>query len=205
MAQDSNTISFQDLKKVADEVTIATTTFEWNNLAIQVKHALPMDEVAICINAVVRACFDDETNEYVAAAKPFAIRSAVLHFYTNIDLPNEYAEQYSILYGNDLFDSILEYVDRRQYADILESIDTQIDYEIRTQMAAVSKDINTLVNYFDQMRTTMSSVMDNVSPDDFKTLVSKMGQLDVNGEQLVKLVLDSMSERREQLSDAAEE
>ena len=92
-------------------------------MPISVRPLLTFRETSCFVNTVMAACFDDEHGIAVPEAMDFAIRANTVLRYTNLELPEDLEEQYTILYGTDIYDTIRQNIQTAQLDAIIKTIE----------------------------------------------------------------------------------
>ena len=131
---------------------------EWRGITIRVKKCLTLYDMMAFTDYVVKACFDSETGEYLPEMRDFAIDSAIINFYTNIELPSDPAEQFKLLSNISLPHIIVDAVEinKWQYHSLLEAIEDKIE-------SLVSADVYELKEKFEDAMESLASVTEQMS------------------------------------------
>lgn len=74
---------------------------------------------------VLQLCWNDEG--YYYEVMDFAFRCAVIAFYSNVQLPEGLEQKYEMVYGTDLYDTVLKYANRDQTESLFEAIRMYLD------------------------------------------------------------------------------
>lgn len=161
---------------------------------IEVKKNLSLPEAVAFVSNVVQLCFA-ENGEYMPELKDFGIRLNVIARYTNIELDDSTGNVYDVLYGNDLFETVLSEIDNGQLKSIVYGIDQRI--KLTNDMNAVSFNNNMaklqeqMMNFIDKFEDLFSGI----SKEDLEMIAKAVGGDDISVEQLVH---DRMLERKMQ-------
>lgn len=121
-AEGKKVIHAETLKLAAHPNTVIRTV-RWRNLPISVRPLLTFRETSCFVNTVMAACFDDEHGIAVPEAMDFAIRANTVLRYTNLELPEDLEEQYTVLYGTDIYDTIRQNIQTAQLDAIIKTIE----------------------------------------------------------------------------------
>ena len=98
------------------------TTTMWHGIAVTVRTVLPMQEITSFVNSVMDGCYDSTHDIMVPEMMDFAFRLNVVMRYACVDLPEDIAEQYELLYNTDLYDCIVAVVNSAQVEFIRNTI-----------------------------------------------------------------------------------
>ena len=93
----------------------------WHGVIIIVRKLLSLDEVQTFVRTVLERCWSGEA--YVMEAVDFELRVATIVYYSNVMLSSNIDEVYEFVYGTDLYDTVVNYVNEGQLKAIKEAID----------------------------------------------------------------------------------
>ena len=108
---------------IAAHPNTAIKTVRWRNLTISVRPLLTFRETSHFVNTVMDACFDKEHGVAVPEAMDFAVRANTVLRYTNLELPKDLEEQYAILYGTDIYDTVRQHIQTAQLDSVIGAIE----------------------------------------------------------------------------------
>lgn len=158
----------------------------WNDLNVTIHRVLPLNDVINFVESVASACFAKDTHEYLPEVKDLAIRSNILDTYANFTMPKNLEQQLRFVYGTDAVDMVLEHVDRKQFAELIRSIDAKIDYLVRTDIESVQREIEKTAAAVDAVVAQFASTMDGMSKEDLNKIVEAVTGSKIDEEKLVK-------------------
>lgn len=160
----------------------------WNGLTIIVRNTIEPEEVVAFVEHVVDKCFDSETGEFTPHNKDFLFRTFIIHFYTNIDLPLDNAnELYNIMYGTNLLESVLEFVDGDQLRAVTNAANSAIEHRLNTEIAGFKDRMNTLLSLFESFAASINAFTQGVDADAINEMAKKVNSYDT-GELLKALI-----------------
>ena len=93
---------------------------------VTISKSIPLDEAYDLVNAVVDNCFMDGT--YSPIYKNISIARALIAYFTDLDMPDDFEDVYRALNETTLIEDIKKYVSNFQLYDILSSIDELISF-----------------------------------------------------------------------------
>ncbi len=99
-------------------------TIVWRGLNIVVRNMIKIEETLDMVNSIMEACTsnkDGVINCY-PELMDFAVRANVVLRYSNVHLPADTREQYMILYGTDLYDTVCSAVNDAQLMSITNAV-----------------------------------------------------------------------------------
>lgn len=189
MAKKVKRISVNALEKAVAEHCEKNSTVEWNGLSIEIQKNIGLEEMFAFVDDVASACFDS-TGAYSPKRKKFMIRAAVVELYTNLSLPSSVKKQYDLLYGTDLFDTIVQNIDQSQLADIVDAINEGIKLVTDTGVATVTKKMDEIVNGFEKVGKDISDMFEGVDGSDINNVVRAVAENGIDEEKLMRAYLD---------------
>lgn len=170
-------IKLEDVYKTIKSDFAEYISVDWHGHELIVRNYISYDEMVSFVNAVVSACFNEETGEYEPQNRDFMYKYGEIIFYTNVELPKDTSEAYDVVYALDLNEVIEEHVNIRQIADIQQSISEQIEYRMEQNTDALKAELRKFEDVFRALGETMSVI----SPEEIeKTMaaISEHGKLD---------------------------
>ena len=106
-----------------------TTEIKFEGKTVNVNAMLPLKERASLIQSAADMVFAegaDSIDGYMPAYKRFAVRYAIIRYFTDIELPSELEEVAQIVCYSDLFSRVTEAVCAKQICGIMEDINDLI-------------------------------------------------------------------------------
>lgn len=95
-------------------------------ISVKISESIPLDEAYDFVNVVVDNCFIDGT--YSPIYKNISIARALIAYFTDLDMPEDFEYVYKALNETTLIEDIRKYVSAFQLYDILSSIDELISF-----------------------------------------------------------------------------
>ena len=169
-------VSISMMDKVVKEGRQADASFEWNGGTVEVKRTLSFTDMLAVIQTITASCFASDTGEYLPAARELATRSGLIERYSNIKLPDNIDHKYEILFGTDLYETVLQYVDRMQYGVILNSIDEKLDYMVEANIVMMRKQLGDIMARIEQMIDQTTAVFSGVNAADLEKVSKAIGE-----------------------------
>ena len=81
-------------------------TVVWRGTAITVRTVLTARDVSRMFDSVMAVCYDKERDLFFPEMADFAFRAGVLIWYAGAELPDDIEEQYRLVYGTNLYDTV---------------------------------------------------------------------------------------------------
>lgn len=112
----------------ADELTESAmpnetvTQVRWRGMNLIIRRNICMHDALLLADTVACRCWDGEF--YNTVLVDFYFRAAVAAFYSNLEIPQDGETAWALLYGTDLYDTILKYVNVQQINMLRDSVKT---------------------------------------------------------------------------------
>lgn len=117
-------LSVTDMQRVAGVSFKQNRTISWHGNNLVIRQFLPLCEYLQMINSIVNDCCNPE-GAIAIEIIDFAIRTNVISNYALVELPDDSAALFEVIYATDLYDTVCKYANKAQ----IESAH-QIVYEI---------------------------------------------------------------------------
>lgn len=161
------------------------------NVNIMVKPILSATDMLMFSDYVVQVCFIGENNQYVPEMRDFAIKSAIVEKYSNINLPTDTEERCLILYKYDIVERILNVINIDQFNNLVESIDKKIANIIGENYNEISTKVDDLYRNMQDAINNISEAFQGISQEDLKSLIGAISNSTFDEQKVVKAVLDN--------------
>lgn len=93
----------------------------FHGVSLSVRTMLTFEETSEFVNSVVSACYDEGRDAFVPEAFDFAFRANVIMRYSCSEMPDGIEEKYAIVYGTDLYETLMQHICRDQVAAVREA------------------------------------------------------------------------------------
>lgn len=117
----SDVIDAKKLMKIGMRGYKDTIDVNWHGVIIQVKYMLDLDKEHVLIQSIMNCCMTDDGN-FVPELLDMSIRANVVKQYSSVELPQDINDQHKLLYYSDLFDVIINSVNKNQIEHILKLV-----------------------------------------------------------------------------------
>ncbi len=190
-------ISYEKIASIIDQNNI-TTTFGWNGTNIEVKRYLNLMDMMTFVDTVVESCFSDESGNYYPEMKDFVARSCIMEIYANIDMPDDIAQRYDIVYQTTIVSEIMQHIDIDQFEEIMRAVDRRIKAKLDEMNSANEMQARELMQAVETLLDTIKGMFDGVDNDTIKQIASAIPNMSVNEDAVVRAVVDAMAKRENQ-------
>lgn len=177
------TIKFDIVKKYA-VVNGETATIDICGSSVEVKRNISLPESVAFVSNVVELCFS-ETGEYMPELKDFGIRLNVIARFTNIELNDTTSNVYDVLYGNDLFETVLAEIDSGQLKSIVYGIDQRIKLVNDMNVISFNNNMDKLQKQVAEFLIMFEDLFSGVTKEDLSMIAKAIGNEDISVEKLV--------------------
>lgn len=193
MAKNNNRISVNAFEKAVGENYNKAEIVEWNGLEVEIRKNLTLGEILLFARCVTEACFDKDMIDYKPEKKDFAIRTLTVLFYTNISLPKDVYKQYDLIYGSDIFETIIANINRDQFRTLVDAIDDKIANAADSNAALLNKQMNQLNDAFHELEEQAAGIFGDITSDDLKNLVDALADGGIDEEKMMKAYIENKS------------
>lgn len=172
-------VSISSIEKSMKEIYTPVEALEWNGVEILVKRTLSFDEAMIFVKDVVQGCFASD-GEYIPEVKDFLVKNYVIESYTNVALPSNTSDRYSLIYKSELADFIIPHINQSQFKSIMNAVDEKLRNISQANMNLVNKKATELFESIESIEAQMSDIMSSIGSEDIAKLIGAIsdGRLD---------------------------
>lgn len=162
-----------DMHPVENDATITYTGVN-NEYEISVKHKLGFMDAMRFVRDLAGSCSDIDSGDYTPDGFDFAVKANALIYYAGFAAPSDVSKAYEVVYGTDLFDKVMEIIDRRQFDTLVKAAKDRLEYTKDFIIASQASKINDLINKMDEVIREGNSVMTQLNSDEFRTKIEDM-------------------------------
>lgn len=189
MANKKKSVSFSAFKAAATGDYKGIVVVPWNDIEVEIKRHLSLLEVLNFVALVTQAAFDDD-GAYMPERIDAAILACTIEFYTNINLGKDPFEAYDLIYQSGISDVIMENIDRDQFDRIIRAAIKKIDNTANANIQAVTKQVNELSAAFENMESSMASLVEGITPDELRGMIGALSSGTIDEKKLVEAIAD---------------
>lgn len=162
-------VSYTSLKlKTNNEVK----TFKYNDIDIEVKQYLPLDDKLDLIMITLQKAEQDGIYNQLILNTMFELN--LVYMYTNISFTDKQRENeyklYDTLVSNHIVDSVIENMDENEYAFLLEMLEEQ-EKAILKYTNTAGAVIQKVINDLPKNAAIASEIVDNFNPENYKQVL----------------------------------
>lgn len=181
-------ISVNELEKAAETEYKDSTTIRWGGLDIKVKPNLTAEEARVFYKTIIDSSFNDDGG-YISLSKMVAIRAAVISLYTDIRLPSNGDKAYEILFWTNLYDEVVNMIDKSQLDYIVMAADEQIKYICDNNIESVNKQIGALSDAMEELSGKVGDTFSGVTPEIMQKFILGIAEHGVDAEEIARAVV----------------
>lgn len=156
---------------------------------IKVKHSLLFEEMLGMIHEIVEGSFDDDGN-YQPELTDFYFKKEIIEDYTNIKLPINPVEIYSIIYNTSLCEDIIKNVNQEQFVEIKRSFERKIGYLLRTNERNYTKTMKKITETFEGLGQKFENMFSNTDPSDVAKMFKVIDSKGISEDKIVKSYIE---------------
>ena len=179
------------LEVVMEERFPKTIVESWYEIDVSIKHHLSAIETLQFVKEVVDGCFLED-GTYVPELRDFYQRTAILEYYTDLDLPDNAQRQYDIVYGTDVCDFVMSYIDASHFKQMSMAIDTKIQYQLDVCAKDIQSKFNGVLQELDSLGDQFEALFKNISPSDIQNVVDAIGNNGVDESKIVSAYMEQL-------------
>ncbi len=170
-----------------------TKVISIGGIDINVRRHLTINSMISFVDFVANNCFQDNGETYLPELKDFLVRVAVINQYTNIELPEEFIEQYNFVYGSDIVPFIVEEViDHDEFSNMMRAIDSKIENIENVEHREYKQKIDEIYSSLTSLNDQVSQMYANMTPEELTDLVkvfAGMSDGSVNEEEIARAMI----------------
>ena len=191
MENNINTISISELENaICDELNDNTMSIEWRGLSIVLKRRLSVRELMGFSQSVIDNCISKSDGRYVPEVFDFIVNNNIIEFYTNISLPEDIEERYSVVLScRQLIDVIKDSIDSLQFDELINAIRSRLYYESRTNIDAILEKADSARDDIESMSSMLSNMLDGIDADTFKDIMKIVSSGDIDEAKIMDAYL----------------
>ena len=163
-------------------------TFEWNGYTIEVKRFLPVEDAMGYIDDVVAECID-ENGDYYPAVLDFQRRRELIRRYTNIEMPEDIAAEYKILYGTNLCDAVYEVIDPDQLDTLWSAINEHINLIKYDRRSAAEKQMADIYAMMKSLANVLNDTVGEVNGEQISDFLKALANNQIDEKKIAAAVL----------------
>lgn len=191
MAKTEKRVSIASLDKVLKELERPCVCEMWHGIEVKIKYRISLAEIIAFVSDVATNCFH-EAGGYMPELKDFLARCNLLTRYANFSLPDNLEHRYSLVYGTDAIECVLQQIDRAQLDEILRAIDEKLEYLCKSHISAIDNQVAQLEDMLGDLEQKAEKLFIGISPEDITKVTSAMASGQFSEERLVRAYVDQM-------------
>ena len=165
-----------------------TRVVEWNGLKIEINHTLNVKDAFELVKAVVDSSFLDD-GSYVPEATDFAMRANVIAYYSNIELPNDMAAQYRMVYSLPIYEIVRAAINAQQFDSLYDAVERRIEMICDTDIMETRAKINQLFDALEKLERHIEDIFGGVGSDDIAKIAGAISKDTIDEEKVVEAFL----------------
>ena len=191
-------ISVNAFEKAMNDNYVPYSEIEWNGITITVKRNLSFGEMMEFVESVAQLCFATDTDRYIPEVKDFAIKTLVLEKYTNIRMPQNIEKRYEFVSFTNVTQTVLSNVDKIQFNEIVNAIDTKLEYMSNANIEAVNRQVTALSDTLQNLESQFADLFSGLDSSSITQLVNAITDNQLDEEKLMKAYFDERKSVKEE-------
>lgn len=178
MGKKTNRISVTKFEKMLNKENVISIPIDGvEDTVIEITKTLPLQDVVEFVEIVAESCVDLSTGDYMPQVLDFVIKKELLTRYANFTMPHNAKKQYELIYGTNVVDLILPYINQAQFQEIRASIDRKIKFMLDCVCSIATSNITQMINKLDSMVEQNNAVFDSINEDDINNMLSNLNAI----------------------------
>ncbi len=171
--------------EVQSKEPASVTVRGFEDQPLMVQRTLTLNNAIEFVRNTVSMVVDEESGEYLPEVFDFALKLNVLMSYAGIPVPKDFNKAYKVIYESNLYESVMEVINKEQYYILEDAIEDRVKYLRDTFVASAAAQLNKLVQKMDNVMNESTSALGQINSTDFlKALDSMQNIVDAsNGER----------------------
>lgn len=169
-------------------------------ISVAITKTISLKDVITFVGNVVDSCVDVESGQYLPELYDFTIRREVLTTYANFNMPSNVNYMYELLYQTPFYSSVVEIIDKEQFALIKNMIDKKIKYELDAMTSIAAKKAYEIAQQIEGFGEKATDFLNDTNTSDLQNVITTLlGMGDLDEEKLAHAVLnkDVTSDKKE--------
>lgn len=188
-------ISASKFQKIAKENFNNEVDVEWCGEKVHIRETIDFKSMMTFINDIVGTVFLD-SGDFVPEAIDGIVRICAIRYYSNINLPDDFLEQYRLVYETDAFDVVYEHVNKAQFDEIVRSANRKIQYICETKVFAFTETMEKLIDSFENISEKMTDLFDGIDNIDMKNVSEAIENGVIDEDVIVGAYINQLQKKR---------
>ena len=167
-------ISINAFEKVVKENFDNVVDVEWRGLPVVITRTISLQDMMSLVVEVTDNCFLSD-GQFVPEIMQPLLDCGVVERYTNITLPSNLEQRYSLVAKSDIMDFIMPQINSNQYNDIVLAIRDRLDYACDSRTVELKKAIDQMAESVNIIQENTKELFGNITADDIKSIIGAIG------------------------------
>lgn len=162
---------------------------------VVITDTIDMADALAFVDEVVENVIDFEMDTYYPELVNFLTDVEVLIRYANFKMPSDLSKQYAFIANNrDIVQTVIEYINKEQYAWIVDAINEKINYMKSLGASTLASQFSELAAKLAEFSEQATTAFEGLSPEELSNAMRTLGNPDALDERkIVKAVFDSQN------------
>ena len=191
-------IAYETIQEAMNDHCPRVELLDWCGIEITVQKIVPFQKMSEIVQRVAASCFGKDDGSYMPEVMNTALRLCIFDAYTNIELPDDMDEQNFLIFGSGLWDLVTALIDADQLGTIELAINRRVKARLDTNRAEFENAVNQVIQSIAALSEQMGSLMEGVTPEDIRTMISAIGENGIDEAKIVQAVVAEQNRSRQE-------
>lgn len=189
------TIPVKAIEPLLKAETVTIKIDQLGDYDVVITDTIDMADALAFVDEVVENVIDFEMDTYYPELVNFLTDAEVLIRYANFKMPSDLSKQYAFIANNrDIVKTVIEYINKEQYAWIVNAIDEKINYMKSLGASTLASQFSELAAKLAEFSEQATTAFEGLSPEELSNAMRTLGNPDALDEKkIVKAVFDSQN------------
>ena len=192
---DNGRISVEAMNEIINDRFPNVETVDYYGEELVINHTIPFDIFCIIVRNAVNGCFNSN-GEYMPENLDFVIRLCVIDAYTNVDLPEDVNDRHYLVYRTDLYNTVLQFINRYQFDCMTNAIREAISVRNNANQALFDRKIGAAIDQINQLGEQFNQIFSGITEEDIKAFIDAVGDDGIDEGKIVKAVVEEQNKLR---------
>lgn len=159
------------MQELIDSITRKEYHVDIDGYGFDVYKTVSLSDALTIIYSIVESCFGEDQS-YKPEAMDIASKRMLLEYYTNIDIPKDLSDVYTLIYNTDIIPIIMSNINRRQWENIMDSANKLVSYRCDIQRETIKNKLDEVTAHIQAMMDQVNGLFDGVTNDDISAMTN---------------------------------
>lgn len=192
-------ISIEKMDDIMNDYFPATETVDFHGQELVITKVIAPEDMFELVRQIADGCFAPD-GTYAPEVFDLLLRAGIVTEYSNVRLPQNVDHMSRILYGTDLYDTVIAHISAGQYNAAYDAVWERINARNDANRVLFESEIQQAVGMIQNLGDQISQVFSGLTQEDIQSLVAAIGTGGIDEEKLVHAVVTEQNKQREEKS-----